>query len=58
MSDLAGEQEIKDYWDNINNKTTSIIKVLKGCSHQECQQIIKTLNQKIEMVSNNLILFK
>lgn len=58
MSDLAREQEIKDYWDNIHNKTASIVEVLKGSSHQECQQVIKFVNERVERQLGALILFK
>jgi hypothetical protein len=58
MSDLASEREIEEYLNYINEKTNSIIEILKGESYTQTQQILKAVQERIERQLNVLILFR
>jgi len=58
MSDLASEKETREYWDYINEKTNSIIEILKGESYTQTQQILKATQERVERQLNALILFR
>jgi len=58
MSDYLSEREVKEYWDYINEKTNSIIEILKGESYTQTQQILKSTQERIETQLNALILFR
>jgi hypothetical protein len=42
------EEEIEQYWNNIEEKADSVIETLKGISFQEVKQILTKVNSKIE----------
>ena len=51
MKEETAEQQverIEAYWRNIQEKTNSVIAVLKGASYQEIQQILAAVKEKTE----------
>lgn len=51
MKEETAEQQverIEAYWKNIQEKTNSVIEVLKGVSYQEIQQILAAVKEKTE----------
>ena len=51
MKEETAEQQverIEAYWKNIEEKTNSVIEVLKGVSYQEIKQILTAVKEKTE----------
>lgn len=48
MKEETQEEKFDKYWKNIEEKTNSVIEVLKGVSYQEIQQILTAVKEKTE----------
>ena len=51
------DNEFKEYWKNINEKTNSIIEILRGVSYQEIEQILEAVKENTNLRLKKSIVF-
>ena len=57
MKEETQEENLDEYWENIKEKTNSVIEVLKGVSYQEIQQILTAVKERTEDKVRNSIIY-
>lgn len=50
-------EEINKYWENIREKTNSILELLKGVSYQEIKEILEGVDNKVNSRLQHLTVF-
>lgn len=57
MKEETQRENLDEYWENIKEKTNSVIEVLKGVSYQEIQQILTAVKERTEDKVRNSIIY-
>lgn len=57
MKEETQTENLDKYWENIKEKTNSVIEVLKGVSYQEIQQILTAVKERTEDKVRNSIIY-
>jgi hypothetical protein len=54
-ADIEAEQ-IQKYWDEVYEKTDSVLQLLKGTTYKQLKSIQRNLNEKIEKIINESVI--
>ena len=59
QDETAEEQalRIEKYWDEVEEKTNSVLECLKGVSYRKVKSVIRSLQEKTEEKINSSIVF-
>jgi hypothetical protein len=57
MESQQETEEINKYWENIREKTNSILELLKGASYQEIKEILEGVDYKVNSRLQHLTVF-